>query len=84
MADEVPIPNEISRAAKFITTVRRGVSIDFREGQLARLESVIQTAESGRGKWANAARPDARTVTSGLKYIDIMSVMDQFNLGGAK
>ena len=83
LAKDTTLPGEIHEAMDFMLSTPLSLQVDFWEGQLKRAKLVVGQAADLQQKWYRKVDPRIQSATGKFNFIDMMSLMAQFNLGGA-
>ena len=82
LARQIPLPEEMHEANKFITSAPPESIIAFRNKQLARLDTMITQAATTQKEWQQQTPDSIKCVTGELKTVTIAQLLDYYNMGG--
>ena len=82
LAKDIPLPEEISEAISFMLSTLLSPQADFWTDQLARVRLVVEQASDLQREWYQKVDPRIHCAAGKFNFIAMMSLMDQFNMGG--
>ena len=82
LAKDIPLPEEISDAMSFMLSTPLSLQVDFWADQLKRVRLLVDQAADLQQKWYQKVDPRIHSATGKFNFIAMMSLMDQYNLGG--
>ena len=82
LAKDIPLPVETLTAMEFTLATPFPLQVDFWQDQLQRVKLVVEQASDLQNEWYSKVDQRIHTATGKVNFIAMMSLMDQFGMGG--
>ena len=84
LSKEIPLPEETTDSLRVVTALPTTVLKSFWTEQLDRVRTIVADSAITQQKWWNATPDKIKSATGKFRYIPMMTLMDQLNLGGSR